>query len=261
MIHNKVKKKLLEGKISFGSWIQIGQDNTASDILAQAGFDWLGADSEHTVMGMKEISSFVRSCIQKGAVPLVRVKDNGTLTIRQVLDTGALGVIVPLVNTKEDALQAVRAAKYPPAGVRGYAWVQANDYGINFYEYAHSANDDILVIAMIESKEAVENIDEILSVDGIDGVFIGPYDMSGSYGIPGQVDAPCMKKAFEKVAKSCIKHGKFSGQHIVVPTQENVKDAVRQGYTFIALGMDTYFLIDGSRRALVLVEEEMGNGR
>lgn len=255
MMANPVKEKLKGGGVSVGSWIQIGQDNTSSDILGKSGFEWLGADGEHTVMGMKEVSSFVRSCNQCGVVPLVRVKDNHTLTIRQVLDAGAKGVIVPLVDTKEDALQAVRAAKYPPQGIRGYAWVQANDYGMNFSQYAASANDDVIVVAMIESKKAVENIDEILSVDGIDGVFIGPYDMSGSYGIPGQVDAPCMKAAFKKVAESCRRFGKFSGQHIVVPTEENVRDAINQGYTFLALGMDTYFLIEGSRRALQLLKE------
>ena len=109
---------------------------------------------------------------------------------------------------------------------------------------------------MVESKEAVEHIDEILSVKGVDGVFIGPYDLSGSYGIIGQTSHPSIVKAKEKVVSACKKHGKTAGQHIVLPTKENIKEAIEMGYSFMALGMDTVFISNSARNILSSVEGE-----
>ena len=109
---------------------------------------------------------------------------------------------------------------------------------------------------MIESKEAVENIDAILEVEGVDGVLIGPYDLSGSYGVVGQTDHPSVKTAKSKVLAACLKHHKAAGQHIVLPTEENLAGALSEGYTFLALGMDTFFLADGAERVMNVVKKE-----
>ena len=186
----------------------------------------------------------------RGTIPFARVRENDTLAIRQVLDAGAQGIIVPLVNTADEAKRAVAAAKYPPQGLRGFCFSRMNDYGTKFDEYAANANENIAVVVMIESKQAVENIDEILAVEGVDGVFIGPYDMSGSYGLVGQTDHPVIRDACRKVVKACEKHGKSAGLHLVNPTPEAISKTIADGFTFIALGVDMVFLNQAARTAL-----------
>jgi 2-keto-3-deoxy-L-rhamnonate aldolase RhmA len=244
-------KRIDVTELTIGSWCQIGHPANA-EILAKAGFEWIAADCEHGEFEDGDIGNFCRAVRQFNCTPLVRVKENAIMPIRRALDLGAAGVIVPLVNTAAEAGQAVKAAQYPPKGIRGFAWQRGNSWGTDFDAYAKGFNP--LVIVMIESKTAVDNIDAIMAVDGVDGCFIGPYDMSGSYGIPGQTGHQLIKDACIKVAEACKKHGKAAGQHIVVPTKENVAVALKQGYTFIALGMDTHFLGDGARKALELAK-------
>ena len=223
---NKARKALLTRQTTIGSWIQTGSEAVA-EVLANAGFDWIAADIEHTDIDISGFQSIARGMYGRGAVPMARVRENDTLAIRQVLDAGAQGVIVPLINSAEEAKKAVQAAKYPPAGVRGFAFCRANNWGVDFDSYAKTANNDVAVVVMIESKEAVENIDKILEVQGVDGVFIGPYDMSGSYGITGQTSHATIKKACEKVSKACEKHGKSAGIHIVLPEEDSVKKLLK----------------------------------
>lgn len=244
-----MSKRIISKNISMGSWIQTG-NTIVSEIMANSGFDWIAVDLEHTEIGLESFANIVRTITRYNVVPMARVSENNTIAIRRVLDCGAMGVIVPLINNKDDAKRAVSAAKYPPAGVRGFAFCQTNHWGKAFDEYARTANDNVAVIVMIESKESVENIDEILSVEGVDGVFIGPYDMSGSYGVAGQTSHELVIAAKAIVLNACIKHKKVAGQHIVLPTQENVKEAIREGYTFLALGMDTVFISDGAKNVV-----------
>ena len=246
---NPIRKALLRRQLTVGTWIQIGHPAVA-EVLANAGFDWIAADCEHTDMGTAEFAAVARGMHGRGSVPLVRVRENDTLAIRQMLDLGAMGVIVPLVNTPEEARRAVQAAKYPPEGVRGFAFHRGNDWGVDFPDYAAKANAEIAVVVMIESKQAVESIDGILAVDGVDGVFIGPYDMSGSYGIPGRTGDPIIKNACARVAEACARAGKSAGIHVVIPTPEGIADAVASGFTFLAVGVDTVFLDQGARAAL-----------
>jgi 2-keto-3-deoxy-L-rhamnonate aldolase RhmA len=246
---NPVKKKLKEGKVSLGSWIQIGHPAVA-EVLSRAGFDWIAADMEHTDIGIEGFTDIARGMYGRGPIPLARVRENDTLAIRQVLDNGGWGVVVPLVNSAAEAEKAVRAVKFPPRGIRGTAFFRANDYGADFADYMKHANDESLVIVMIESKEAVEAIDEIVGVDGVDGVFIGPYDLSLSYGIPGRVTDPLMVDAKKKVILGCRKAGKAAGIHEVRLSEEGLAAVVADGFTFIGLSMDTLFLENGAREAL-----------
>ncbi len=253
-IKNPVKRALLKREVTLGTWIQTGSTAVA-EVFANAGFDWIAADIEHTDIELQTYSAIARGMYGRGmygrgVVPIARVRENDTLAIRQVLDTGAQGVIVPLVNSAKDAKKAVKAAKYPPEGVRGFAFCRANDWGVNFESYVKTANDNVAVVVMIESREAVENIDEILQVEGVDGVFIGPYDMSGSYGIVGQTSHKIIREACIKVSAACERHGKSAGIHVVLPVDDAVKNAVEEGFTFIALGIDVVFLDQSAKRAI-----------
>ena len=134
---------------------------------------------------------------------------------------------------------------------------RANNWGVDFQSYAESANDEIAVVVMIESRQGVENIDAILAVDGVDGVFIGPYDMSGSYGIPGQTDAPIVRNACRQVVRACERAQKAAGLHIVDPSPEAIRQAIGDGFTLICLGVDTVFVDQGARAALKLAHSAL----
>ena len=250
---SSIREKIINKELVFGTWLQTG-DPVVAEIMAECGWDYIAADMEHTAINENDFVHFARAIKGKTAA-FARVESDDALAIRKVLDLGAQGVIVPMVNTKEQARKVVEAAKYAPMGKRGFAWIRANKYGVEFNEYAQIANESITVIAMIETKEAVENIDDILSVDGIDGVFIGPYDMSGSYGVVGQVDHALVQNAKRIVLEACKEHNKVAGQHIVRATKENVKEAVEQGYTFFALGTDVLFVDNECRKTFKITEE------
>ena len=244
---NPVRMALLERKLSLGTWIQAGHPAVA-EIFAGSGFAWIAADMEHTGISVEGFANLARAA---GNVPMLsRVRENDTLAIRQVLDAGAMGVIVPLVNSAVEARRAVAAAKYPPQGVRGFAFCRANGWGRDFDRYAADANRDVAVVVMIESKQAVDSIDEILAVEGVDGVFIGPYDMSGSYGVTGQTGHRLVQDACAAVSDACRRAGKSAGIHVVKPTPQAIEGAIAQGFTFIALGMDTVFLAEGAAAVL-----------
>jgi 2-keto-3-deoxy-L-rhamnonate aldolase RhmA len=248
-IQNPVRNALLQRRLTLGTWIQVAHPAIA-EILAEAGYDWIAADCEHADIGPAEFADLARGMHGRGPVPLARVRENDTLAIRQMLDLGAQGVIVPLVHSAADAERAVTAAKYPPRGVRGYAFSRMNDWGAAFDAYVAGANEDIAVVVMIESREGVENIDAILAVDGVDGVFVGPYDMSGSYGVPGMTEAPAVRQGMRAVVEACARAGKSAGLHVVFPTPESTARAVSDGFTFVALGVDTVFLSQAAREAL-----------
>lgn len=254
MINNRVRKSLLEGKPTIGTWVQIGHP-VIGEIFGNVGFDWVAVDCEHTDIDVKGFTEVARGLYGRGPEPFVRVRENNTLAIRQVLDAGARGVIVPLISSAEEARQAVNAAKYSPQGVRGFCFSRMNEYGEKFDEYVKTANDDIAVVVMIESKEAVENINEILNVDGVDGVFIGPYDLSGSYKIPGRTSDPLVQDGCKKVIEACKKHGKSAGLHVVIPTEKNIEKALDDGFTFIAIGVDTIFLNEASRKTFGITKK------
>jgi 2-keto-3-deoxy-L-rhamnonate aldolase RhmA/serine/threonine protein kinase len=244
-----LRQRLLERERVVGSWIQIGH-GASGEILSGAGFDWLAADMEHTDIDLAAFTQVARGVYGRGPEMWARVRENDTLAIRQVLDAGAQAVIVPLVNSAEEAHHAVSAARFPPEGVRGFSFSRMNDWGANFDDYAAIANESIAVIVMIESEAACDAIEEIMAVDGVDGAFIGPYDLSGSLGLPGQTGHPRVQEACERVVAGCVAAGKSAGIHIVQPDAEAIDRAVSQGFNLIALGMDTVFLADGARRAL-----------
>jgi len=259
MAHGSFRKALVERRVTLGTWLQIN-NGTAAEILANAGYEWIAIDIEHTDIDITSLTDILRAMYGRGVAPVARVATNGWLDIRRALDGGAAGVLIPFVNTAEQARFAVRAAKYPPLGVRGYSFCRANDWGVGFAEDVKTSNEETAVIVMIESREGVDNIDEILAVQGVDAVFIGPYDLSGSYGIPGQTEAPVVREAFQRVIDACERAGKSVGLLLVRPTEAAVKQVVADGYTLLCLGLDTVFLDEGARatraRALKALQAE-----
>ena len=250
-MNNPVKTALEKRKVTVGTWLQVGHPAVA-EILSAAGFDWLAVDMEHTDIDVGGFAALARAMASTKTMPLARVRANEPLAIRQVLDAGAMGVIVPLVHTADQAAAAVAAAKFPPDGVRGYSFCRANQWGAGFDVYAAGANRAVAVIAMIESRQAVENIDAICAVGGLDGVFVGPYDMSGSFGRPGETSAAEVRDACRTVVDACQRARMSAGMHVVVPGDDNLRATVQAGYTCLAVGTDTVFLRYGGAQALQL---------
>ena len=247
---NQLCVSLRKKRPLLGAWIQIGHPAVA-EILAGAGFDWICVDLEHGAIGIESLAEIFRVVAAFDCMPVVRVPANDPVWIHRSLDAGARGIIVPMVNTAAEAEAAVREAKYPPRGKRGYGYARANVYGARFDACARRANRELAVIVQIEHREAIANLEAILDVDGVDGTFIGPYDLSGSFGIPGQFEHPDMRKALARYRAVCKRRGKAMGMHVVRPGAKNVAKAVRDGYTLIALGLDTVFLQEAASRALI----------
>ena len=243
------RKDLSEGRVTLGAWIQVGHPAVA-EILADAGFDWVCVDLEHGAIGMETMTDIFRTLAAFDCAPVVRVPANDPVWIHRCLDAGAQGLIVPMVNTAAEAEAAVREAKYPPRGRRGYGYARANAYGKRFDAYARRANEEIAVVVQIEHKDAVANLEAILDVEGVDGTFVGPYDLSGSFGVPGRLDHPAVRKALARYRTVCARRGKAMGMHVVRPNEKNVPQAVKEGYTLVALGLDVVFLEEGARAAL-----------
>jgi len=244
-----LKQKLKNNELTVGSWIMMG--NTMSvEVMALAGFDWLVVDIEHTSIGMETVQLLITTIQANDMKALVRVSKNEEVVIKKVLDIGADGIIVPMVSSKEDAEQAVDYAKYPPVGKRGVGLYRATKYGTNFEAYKKWVNDELVIIAQIEHIDAVNNIDEIVKVEGIDGTIIGPYDLSGSMGYPGEFERDDVKEAVQKVLDRCKKHNMPSGFHVVDTNPESLNQKITQGCTFLAYGIDYFFMRDAAMNGM-----------
>jgi 2-keto-3-deoxy-L-rhamnonate aldolase RhmA len=228
-------------KTSLGSWITLNHPSIA-EIMADAGFDWLCIDMEHSVTDYFEAQQLIVAIQSKGLKAFVRVGENNTRIIKRVLDAGADGIIVPSVNSAAEAQKAVNAVKYPPAGTRGVGLARAQGYGFDFENYRDVKSKAITLIMQIEHINAIKELDAILSLDGVDGTFIGPYDLSGSIGKPGQWDEPEVIEALKTYEETAKKYDKLIGFHVVPVDYQLVLEKQKQGYNFIAFAFDAFFL-------------------
>jgi 2-dehydro-3-deoxyglucarate aldolase len=256
MLAETIKQKLDAKQVSLGTWMTLAHPSIA-EILAMAGYDWVVVDTEHSAVDVSQVLQMLIAVEGRGAIPLVRLAGVDAVQAKAVLDSGAAGIIIPMVNTKADAEAAVSMTKFPPMGKRGVGLARAQGYGMNFDDYIKRNNEDSLVIVQIEHIDAVNNIDEILSVPGIDGTFIGPYDLSLSLGVAGQLSHPLVQAAKEKVLKASLNKGLAAGLHIVQPATaaEEYKAAVKAGYTFIAVGADNLFIRDGAKNLYSAIKQ------
>lgn len=236
-----LRQRVRRGEVTIGSWMSLGSPAIA-EIMADAGFEWLVIDLEHSVTTLREAESLIRVIELKGCTPLVRVTSNNSDQIKRVMDAGAHGVIVPMVNTPEDARAAARAVRYPPQGTRGVGLGRAQGYGARFAEYAAQINETAVVIAQIEHVDALRNLEAILTTEGIDGSLIGPYDLSASLGKPGRYDDPDVVDTLQGYEQVSRRLEKPMGYHVIEPDHAGVLDYIRRGYTFLAFSVDFLFL-------------------
>ena len=228
-------------RVSIGSWITIPHPSIA-EIMAKSGFGWLVVDMEHSAITISQAQQLIQVIELSGVVPIVRVGENNPYLIKRVMDAGAHGVIVPMVNTREDAIKAVNAVKYPPVGKRGVGLTRAQGYGFEFEEYKEWINKESIAIIQIEDIKGVKNLKDILQTDGIDCSMVGPYDLSGSLGYPGDFDRPEFKEALNEYEEISKEMNKPTGFHIVQPDYKMVNYFREKGYTFLAVGVDMLYI-------------------
>lgn len=247
---NPVKSALRSGKPSVGTWLSLGSI-TASRFLARAGFAWLTIDIEHSLVDWETMTHMVASIADAGCVALCRVPGNRHDHIKRVLDNGAHGVVVPMVNTRQEAEDAVRACLYPPAGNRS---VGGSVHALNFQatpaEYYARANDELLIVLQCEHPMAVENAESVYSVPGVDAVFIGPNDLAANMRTPdGKAPSPQEQDdAHRRVLAACQKIGVAAGIHCY--TAEEVKRRIGEGWQFLAIGSELRMMMDGAGAAV-----------
>jgi 2-dehydro-3-deoxyglucarate aldolase len=243
MMSKSLKSSLAKKEVTVGSWLTLA-DTDICEIMTQFDFDWLVVDTEHSSIGLREMSRLIQVIDLAGTVPVVRVGSNDPLLIKHALESGAHGIIVPMINTPEEARSAVASAHYPPHGQRGVGLYRAQSYGTDFEEYKEWAVNEVVVIAQIEHRTGVENLTEIMDTDGIDGFLVGPYDLSGSFGKPGNFDDPEVKKSLEIVQRYCKSGNKPGGYHVVHTENNALETKIAEGYQFIAYGTDMIFLTE-----------------
>ena len=216
-------------KASIGSWITINNSSIA-EIMADAGFDWLCVDLEHSTIDYSETQQLILAIQSKGLRAFVRVGENNTRIIKRVLDAGADGIIVPSVNSALEAQKAVESVKYPPEGKRGVGLARAQSYGFEFESYRDIKSKEITLIVQIEHINAIEELDSIIQIEGVDGTFIGPYDLSGSMGKPGDWGAVEVQKAICTYEETAKKYNKLMGFHVTPPDYLLVEEKIEKGY-------------------------------
>lgn len=234
-----IRKSLASNRPSIGSWIQIPHSSVA-EIMGQAGYDWVAVDMEHGAIAVHQLPDLFRALELGGTLPLARLAQGHIKDCKQALDAGAGGVIVPMVETAAQLIQVRDACRWPPAGTRGVGFSRANLFGKHFDAYREEAQAPLLV-AMIEHIRAVENLEEILLVDGLDAILIGPYDLSASMGLTSKFEAPEFVAAMNRIRSLCRQHQVSCGVHIVQPDVSMLEQRIVEGYRFIAYSLDSVF--------------------
>lgn len=254
-----LKKNLKSGKTLLGAWLGLS-DPVAAEVMSHLGYDWLMVDAEHSPITIDTLQMMVLMAQRGGTPVIVRIPWNDIVMIKQTLDVGAEGILVPMVRSAAEAKRAVEYAKYPPQGVRGWAPRAAADFHRRMKEYTDEANDRTVVWVQIEHIDAVNDIDNILKVPGLDGVFVGPGDLSFSMGIPMQWEHPDLLAAVQLVARKAREAG--------VPVGAAVDDTVDEtmrwlswGFQFVTLGLDWGLMRESATRILTSVQQRIAEGK
>lgn len=244
-------------RVILGSWLSMGSPYVA-EIMARSGFEWLAIDMEHSAANtLDAVQRQIQVIDLSGCVPLVRIPTNDETVIKQVLDAGANGVIVPNVNSPEEAEAAVESSRYPPGGKRGVGLWRAQAYGRGFDSYREGLGKDPVVIVQIEHRQAVQQLEAILAVQGVTGFIVGPYDLSASYGAAGDFADRTVREALARVAETARSTDKWAGIHVVHPELERVRERLAEGYNLIAYGVDFTFLTHAIDRDMQALEALM----
>jgi 2-dehydro-3-deoxyglucarate aldolase len=247
--------------VTLGSWLSLGSPYV-TEIMLKAGFDWLVIDMEHSAANsLSRVQQLIQIINLGGCIPLVRVPRNDSTIIKQVMDAGAHGIIVPMVNTRSDAEKAVAAVRYPPRGKRGVGLWRAQGYGRSFEEYSAWLERYSTVIVQIEHIHGVRNLKDILDVEGINGFIVGPYDLSASLGVPGGFQKPVVVDALHEVEAVVTASEKWAGFHIVHPNHDQLIRTIERGYDFIAYGVDFTFLTHVVDHEMDFMKGAIGSSR
>ena len=224
-----------------GTWITVPHPSIV-ELLASQELDWLCVDLEHSPISRVELQAAVAIIQGKNKKAFARVSQNTHNDIKYPLDAGIDGIIIPMVNSAEEAKSAMNSCLYPPMGNRGGGLSRAQKFGFGFEDHLKNNLENLEIIVQIEHVSAVKDIRQILAIPRLTGVFLGPYDLSGSMGIPGQFDHPDMKDAIKKVADEALATGKLLGAHVIAPDSKVVAEYKQLGYNFIAFSLDTVFM-------------------
>ena len=242
-LKNRLKEILRSGKVALGVTVTIGHPDV-TEVLGKLGFDYINIDTQHTPISMETVQSMLQAMSYSETTPIVRVPWNEFSVINRALDVGAHGIIIPYVNTKEDVKRAIQYATYPPKGIRSYGPRRA---ALRDPDYVATADEEILILPQIETKEALDNIEDILSVDGIEAFFVGPYDLSRSLGVFAQFRTPVFEKAIERILEASEKTGTVAG--MLAPMEEPSK-TIERGFRLVNVGLDVAFLTSGATSAI-----------
>ena len=245
------RRRLKEGKPLTGA-IQALNSPEVTEILAAVGFDWLWVDLEHSAIDVPGLQRILQAA-GTYCPCLVRSPSHREVWIKKILDAGPAGIIVPRVNSAEEAAAIVGFCRYPPEGCRSVGLSRAQGYGLTFQEYVDHANDDIALILQIEHIAAVKAIADIVKVPGVDALLVGPYDLSASMGKTGRVTDPEVQQHIEIVRQVCLKAGMPLG--IFTTRPEEVKPLIEKGYRLIGVGVDSLYLGQALKQALETIRQ------
>ncbi|WP_295626281.1 aldolase/citrate lyase family protein [uncultured Nitrosomonas sp.] len=251
-----LKAKLNRSELTIGSWVTLGHPSIA-EIMAAAGFDWLVLDMEHSVLELSEVQSIIQVLDGKQCPAIVRLTSNHPDQIKRVMDAGATGIMVPMIKCAADAKAAVDGVYYPPRGQRGVGLARAQGYGHSFQAYRQWLEENAIIVVMIEHVDAVRAIDSILEVPGIDAYIIGPYDLSGSMGRPGDLDHPDVQAAIAQVLEAGRRANKSGGIHVIEPDPQALQQRIQTGFNFLGYGLDIRILDSICRTHLHNIRETL----
>lgn len=250
---NKLKADLKAGRPAIGTFVTNPTPDLV-EIIALGGFDFIVIDTEHGDLSVETTKGLVRAAEYRGITPIVRVTENTETNILRALDVGAHGVQVPMVNTREDALKAIKGSKYYPKGTRGLALARSADYGnIDAFKYFEMANRETMVVFHCENIQGYEHLDEILSLEEIDVVFLGPFDMSQSLGIPGQIYDPKVEAIAQGVIDKAREYGKSAG--IFVTDAKEANRRIKQGFQYVTIQMFDSFILNACKAEIARIEK------
>jgi 2-dehydro-3-deoxyglucarate aldolase len=252
---NIILERIRNNKPALGGWV-MSNSVVSAEIMAQAGFHWVCVDAEHSQVTMETAANMFRAIERNGAEPFVRLSQNDEVEIKKFMDTGARGIIVPMIKSYEEVIRAISYIKYPPGGKRSFALSRCTGYGQWSAEYFERADQETFIGIMIEHIDAVADLDRIFSCKGIDAVFVGPYDLSGSMGYPGQFDNPVFKSTLDLIYRKAADHGITLGFHEIHPTSAKIKALIDKGILFIACGIDTLFILERSLELTQLIADK-----
>lgn len=243
VIRNEFKRALARRDLQIGLWSTLCS-NIGAEVLAHAGFDWILLDTEHSPNELPGLVSQLQAMGRGTASPVVRAAWNDAVLIKRILDIGAQSILLPYVQTEQEAQRAVQAVRYPPRGIRGVSGSsRASQYG-RIKDYLKRADEEVCLLVQIETRSALEQLEAIAGVEGIDGVFIGPADLSASMGHLGQLQHPETQGALQDAARRLAKLGKAAG--VLTTVEADARRYIEWGYNFVAVGIDTGLLASGA---------------